>query len=139
MTDLISSANATTASPVPLPDFQRTELVMSVSDSFDLMSREGGVLLGELTDLTQYPFRNDTWFGHGHTVAASKAFRETFGYDAWLLLDFQEEAPPLDNGEEIHFLQESIFMGMSGPGLWKMTACCILRFCTMYLVRGRCW
>ena len=102
---LVTFGMSARAMQSPLPDFQRTELVMSVSDSFDLMSREGGVLLGELTDLTKYPFRNDTWFGHGHTVAASKAFRETFGYDAWLLLDFQEDAPPLDNGEEIHFLQ----------------------------------
>ena len=102
---LVTFGMSARAMQSPLPDFQRTELVMSVSDSFDLMSREGGVLLGELTELTKYPFRNDTWFGHGHTVAASKAFRETFGYDAWLLLDFQEDAFHLDDGGEIHFLQ----------------------------------
>lgn len=96
------SARTTNA---PLPAYQRTELVISVSDAFDVKSREGAVLLGELTGFTKYPFRNDTWFGHGHTVDASEKFRETFGYDGWLLLDFHLDALQWDEGEKVHFLQ----------------------------------
>ena len=102
---LVTFGMSARAMQAPLPDYQRTELVMSVSDSFDLMSREGAVLLGELTGLTKFPFRKDTWLGHEHTVPASKKFREAFGYDSWLFLEFLENPFAMENGSAVHFLQ----------------------------------
>lgn len=102
---LVTFGMSARAMQAPLPSLQKTELVISVSDSFDLMSREGAVLLGELTGLTKFPFRKDTWLGHGHTVPASKEFREVFGYDCWLFMEFLRDPFVNVGGDAVHFLQ----------------------------------
>lgn len=68
----------------PFAEWERTELVMFASDGLDLLTKEGIAVAQELTGLSKYPFREDTWFGPGHTIDASEAFRETFGYDSFL-------------------------------------------------------
>lgn len=68
----------------PFEGWKRTELVMSASEQFDAHSKSGMILAGELTGLSKFPFRNDTWFGPGHTVGASKEFQNAFGYDCFI-------------------------------------------------------
>ncbi|MBR6603713.1 MAG: suppressor of fused domain protein [Clostridia bacterium] len=76
----------------PIDYYNHIELVIEASGRFDMKSKNGMLIANELVGLTKYPFRNNTWFGEGHTVLASKAFRETFGYDAFLLEDVQSFA-----------------------------------------------
>ena len=66
----------------PHPELAHTELVLSASASFDPQSKEAMTLIAELVALSKFPFREDTWLGHGHTINASDAFQETFGFEA---------------------------------------------------------
>lgn len=75
----------------PLAEWERTELVMFASDGLAPLTREGMAVAEELTRLSKFPFREDTWFGPGHTIDASETFRETFGYDSFLFF-----APGID-------------------------------------------
>ena len=68
----------------PLEDFQQAELVMFASPALDPYKEQSFILAGELTALSKFPFRNDTWLGPGHTIDASDKFREAFGFDAFL-------------------------------------------------------
>lgn len=68
----------------PLAEWKRTELAISASEAFDAQSKEGMLLAGELVRLSKFPFRNETWFGPGHTIDASEAFQRAFGYDYFL-------------------------------------------------------
>lgn len=69
----------------PLDEFKHTELIAYVSPEFDFKTEEGLILANELIGLTKVPFRDNTWFGMGHTVPTSKKFKEHFGYDAFLM------------------------------------------------------
>lgn len=69
------------ARPMNSPtDFERTELVMSSSTVPDTTASESYLICNELRNLSKFPFRNDTWFGPGHTINVSEAFEERFGY-----------------------------------------------------------
>ena len=91
----------------PLPEYRRTELIMMTArdkpDPEIHVSRRDFLIYGELAGLSRFPFRQDTWFGHGHTVSASKQFREEFGYTHFLFLQWGDPKP-LDNGETVCFL-----------------------------------
>ena len=64
----------------PLEYFERAELIMYSTTDFEAKSPKSREALMSLVSLTKYPFRNNTWFGPGHTVDAPKRFMETFGY-----------------------------------------------------------
>ncbi len=84
--------------------FKRCELKMSLSGKFALGSNQSFILANELVRLSKFPFREDTWFGNGHTMQASKQFKENFGYDffAFKKLPLSVKLPGID--EEINFL-----------------------------------
>lgn len=69
----------------PIEIFERMELVMHTSLNINTASKEGGDALSFIVGLSKYPFRNDTWFGWGHTVDVPKYFEDTFGYQFVLL------------------------------------------------------
>ncbi len=71
----------------PMPQLQRTELVMCATGNMALDSREAAIVIGELQRLSKLPFKNDTFFGPYHTIDASKLFTETFGFEAFLFAD----------------------------------------------------
>lgn len=73
----------------PLEDLERVELMMYASD-VEIHSSQAAVVMGALQGLTKVPFRDNTFFGPGHTVCASERFRETFGFDAFVLLPVSE-------------------------------------------------
>ena len=60
---------------------KRCELVMLTGESFDIQSDEWPIIALELTSISKFPFREDTWIGRGHTMNASDKFKETFGYE----------------------------------------------------------
>lgn len=60
---------------------KRCELVMSTSKDIDVKSKEAFIIAGELARISKYPFKEETWFGTGHTFNASKEFKETFGFE----------------------------------------------------------
>ena len=68
----------------PLAEWKRTELALFASEAFDPRAEEGMILAGELVGLSKFPFRNETWFGPGHTIDASETFKRAFGYDGFL-------------------------------------------------------
>ena len=85
----------------PFEEFTRVELVMSSSLDTDITSRTGRDLLSGLIDLSKYPFRNDTWFGWGHTVDVSKSFAEAFGYEFVLLAPTSHVFSPHDTTNDV--------------------------------------
>ena len=70
----------------PLDEFKHTELIAYVSPGFDFKTEKGRILANEISGLSKVPFRDNTWFGTGHTVPTSKKFKEHFGYDAFLMV-----------------------------------------------------
>ena len=85
----------------PFEEFTRVELVMSSSLDTDITSRTGRDLLSGLIDLSKYPFRNDTWFGWGHTVDVSKSFADAFGYEFVLLAPTSLVFSPNDTTNDV--------------------------------------
>ncbi len=71
----------------PIAALERTELIMTASADFDALGEEGIIAANELISLSKFPFRNDTWFGPGHTIEVSERFKKTFGYDAIVFLN----------------------------------------------------
>ena len=86
----------------PHPDLAHVELVMCASKDLDIYSEDAMKIANELVSLSKFPFRENTWLHHCHTINASDAFREAFGFDAFALIsiDFTE----LDGIGEVNFL-----------------------------------
>ena len=92
----------------PFPAFNRIELVLYASNGFNTYADQGNVdryltAAAELQSLSKYPFRNDTWFGPGHTVRASDAFSQAFGYSYFLFVE-HVDAASLSGIGNVHFL-----------------------------------
>ena len=85
-------------------NLKRCELVMWASKKFVSTSKKGMVLASELVKMSKFPFREDTWFGTGHTMDVSKEFKEAFGYDyfAFLKLPIKVRLTGID--EAVNFL-----------------------------------
>ena len=86
----------------PRPSLCHAELLMCASKDLDPASREGMTLIAELVALSKFPFRKDTWLHHGHTIEASDAFREAFGFDAFTFICV--ELAEIDGIGEVDFL-----------------------------------
>lgn len=84
-------------------DFKRCELVMMASDKIDTMG-EGMIIANELTNKSKYPFRENTWFGAGHTIYASKEFRETFGYECFAFMKLPQTVKLTGIDENVNYL-----------------------------------
>lgn len=69
----------------PNDSFKNIEIMGFTSKKLKLKSKEELLLANEIIRLTKLPFSNNTWFGPGHTVNASRKFQEAFGYDYFLL------------------------------------------------------
>ena len=92
----------------PFSAFNRIELVLYASNGFNTYVDQGNVdryltAAAELQSLSKYPFRNDTWFGPGHTVCASDAFSQEFSYSYFLFVEHVESAC-LSGIGTVHFL-----------------------------------
>ncbi len=72
------------------------ELVLKAATPFQDTGKESAVIVSQITDLTKLPFRDNTWYGVGHTVNTHKKFAEQFGYSYFLF------AP---TGISFHFTQ----------------------------------
>ena len=90
------------AMDAPHPDLEHVELLMCASEALEPNSKEAMVLISEMVRLSKYPFRNQTWLGHGHTIDASGDFKETFGFDAFALIC--DEAIEIDGIGKVEFL-----------------------------------
>lgn len=73
----------------PIPQLANAELLMYASKNMELTSQEARVIMSELQSLSKFPFRNDTFLGPGHTIAASSLFEETFGFDSLAFLPME--------------------------------------------------
>ena len=81
----------------------RQEYYFLVSPDCELSLEDKGLLCGELNGITKYPFRNNTFLGPGHTINASKEFKERFGYDFFLFFAPTHELEVEDLGN-VHFI-----------------------------------
>jgi hypothetical protein len=81
----------------------RQEYYFLVSLDCELNLEDKGLLCGELNSITKYPFRNHTFLGPGHTINASKEFKERFGYDFLLFFAPTYELEVEDLGN-VHFI-----------------------------------
>lgn len=88
--------------PYPVLGLRRAEFLMCASKDLDIYSEEAMTIVNELVSLSKFPFRKNTWLHHGHTIEASDAFREAFGFDAFtfICVDFAE----IDGIGEVDFL-----------------------------------
>ena len=86
----------------PHPDLCHVELVMCTSKDLDIYSEDAMKIANELVSLSKFPFRENIWLHHGHTIDASDAFQEAFGFDAFafICIDFTE----IDGIGEVHFV-----------------------------------
>lgn len=81
----------------------RIELAISASPAIDPTSEKAFWLAGEITHISKFPFRENTWLEAGHTLGASLDFKERFGYDYFALWDLELSFQPTDMEEEVHF------------------------------------
>lgn len=76
----------------PFEQFRRIELLMHASEEIKEKDAPSSVkefiIGGELCRLSRFVFENSTWFGPGHTINATEAFREAFGYSAFLFVEY---------------------------------------------------
>ncbi len=85
-------------------DVSRIELAISASPEMDLTAQDGFLLAGEITHISKYPFREDTWLEAGHTINASEDFKKRFGYAYFAFWDLGLSFRPTGIPEEVHFL-----------------------------------
>ena len=83
---------------------RRCELVMHARNRLPVTSETAMILAGELTKISKFPFREDTWFGAGHTMDVSKKFKEAFGYDYIAFMKLPHSASITGIKEDIEFL-----------------------------------
>ena len=93
---------STRAMHAPISALAHVELLMFASKDTDFSSFEARVIMSELQSLSKFPFRNDTFLGPGHTIAASNLFEETFGLDAFAFLPM--EMAQIDGVGDVLFL-----------------------------------
>ena len=86
----------------PHPDLAHVELVMCASKDLDIYSEDAMKIANELVSLSKFPFRENTWLHHGHTIDASDAFQEAFGFDAFALIAI--DCADIDGIGEVHFV-----------------------------------
>lgn len=84
-------------------DVRRIELAISASEAVDVCSKESFWLAGEITHISKYPFREDTWLEAGHTINTSEDFKKHFGYDYFALWDLELSFQPTGMDDEVHF------------------------------------
>ena len=61
--------------------YKRIEISLSLSPNYQGTIKEKSIIAQELQRISKYPFRNDTFFGPGHTINVSDEFKEEFGYE----------------------------------------------------------
>jgi hypothetical protein len=83
---------------------KRCELVMSATSDIEIPSKESFIISNELTRISKFPFREDTWLGTGHTMDASEQFKEAFGYDFFAFKKLSLSANLTGIDENIDFL-----------------------------------
>ena len=85
-------------------DVRRIELAISASPAVEVCSKESFLLAGEVTHISKYPFREDTWLEAGHTINASEDFKKHFGYDYFAFWDLDLAFQPTGIEDDVHFL-----------------------------------
>ena len=96
----------------PLPKYARTEFILFASPNLKgdvVENKDLMTACAELTDISKYPFREDTWIGPGHTINASDGFRETFGYPYFLFLEYPSCAKVSGIGEVRYLIAVPIY------------------------------
>ena len=83
---------------------RRCELVMHARNRLPVTSETAMILAGELTKISKFPFREETWLGTGHTMDVSKKFKETFGYDYVAFMKLPHSASLTGKKEDVDFL-----------------------------------
>ena len=84
-------------------ELKRLELFFILSRKYKLSEKDKLILCAELTRITKYPFRNNTFFGPGHTIDASREFKERFGY-GYFLFFVPVEKMCVENIGDVHFI-----------------------------------
>ena len=84
--------------------FKRCELVMQARSQLPVTSENAMILANELTKISKFPFREDTWLGTGHTMNVSKKFKEAFGYDCIAFMKLPHSACVTGIKEDVGFL-----------------------------------
>ena len=84
-------------------ELKRLELFFILSRKYKLSEKDKLILCGELTRITKYPFRNNAFFGPGHTIDASKEFKERFNY-SYFLFFVPVEKMCVENIGDVHFI-----------------------------------
>lgn len=78
--------------------------MMYATRDMEVPSKESFIISDELFRISKFPFREDTWLGTGHTMDASKEFKEAFGYDFFALKKLSLSVNLTGIDEDIDFL-----------------------------------
>ena len=70
----------------PTDEFKNIELMAFASADLDPTSERAMLIAAEINAISKFPFRENTWFGPGHTINASEEFRQAFGYEYFLFM-----------------------------------------------------
>lgn len=70
----------------PTDKFKNIELMAFTSADLDPTSERTMIIAAEMNAISKFPFRENTWFGPGHTINVSEEFRQAFGYEYFLLM-----------------------------------------------------
>ena len=101
MRDFFTFGMGAAKTDAPIEIFERMELIMHTSLDTSLESKNGREALSFLVGLSKYPFRNNTWFGWGHTVDVPKYFDDAFGYQFVLLAPTYLSFSPYDTTNDV--------------------------------------
>ena len=70
----------------PKDEFKNIELMAFASADLDPTSERAMIIATEMNAISKFPFRENTWFGPGHTINVSEEFRQAFGYEYFLFV-----------------------------------------------------
>lgn len=70
----------------PKGEFKNIELMAFASADLDPTSERAMIIAAEMNAISKFPFRENTWFGPGHTINVSEEFRQAFGYEYFLFM-----------------------------------------------------
>ena len=101
MRDFITFGMGAALMDAPIETFERMELIMHTSLNTSLECCKWREAASFLVGLSKYPFRNDTWFGWGHTVDVPKYFEDIFGYQFVLLAPTYLAFSPCDTTNNV--------------------------------------
>ena len=116
--------------------FKNIELLGFASPDLDVNSDKALTIAAEINAISKFPFREDTWFGPGHTIDASDEFLKAFGYEYFLFMYSGLTAEISGIGDVNHLLLIPLYEQERNATVENGDMMFLLDFCTQYGADG---